>query len=210
MTDAPARKRKAHIWERHPDDWYVEEPWCSERLFASGALGKCKTVLDPACGFGRIVHSAAMAGLRAGGSDIAPRWRGQPHYGVYRVADFLSGPWPFDKHSGVWAAPDAIVSNPPFKHAEQFVTLALERARKAVAMLLPSEWIQGDRRSRWHETQPLAAVLYLTPRPSMPPGPVIQAGVAPGGGTKDFAFYVWRIGHQGPPVVGWLRKGDTQ
>lgn len=47
-------------------------------------------------------------------------------------------------------------------------------------------------------------------RPSMPPGPVIQAGVAPGGGTKDFAFYVWRIGHQGPPIVGWLRKGDVQ
>lgn len=24
MTDALARERKSHIWDRHPDDWYAE------------------------------------------------------------------------------------------------------------------------------------------------------------------------------------------
>lgn len=75
MTDALARERKSHIWDRHPDDWYVEDRLVSERLFASGALAGCRTVLDPACGLGRIVHSAAKAGFRAAGTDIAPRQR---------------------------------------------------------------------------------------------------------------------------------------
>lgn len=206
---ATARERQSHIWDRHPDDWYVEESWVSQRLFASGALDGCKTILDPACGFGRIVNSAAQAGFRAAGSDIAPRWRAQPGLGIYRVADFIAGQWPTDKHSRIWAEPDAIVSNPPFKHAEEFARLALQRARKAVALILPATWRCGDKRSRWLETTPLAEVLDITPRPSMPPGPVIEAGEEAGGGTKDFSVYVWRHGHEGAYRGGWLRKhGD--
>lgn len=210
MTDALARERKAHIWDRHADDHYVEPYWVSERLFASGALAGCRTVLDPACGFGRIVHSAAQAGFRAAGSDIQPRWRGQPHLGVYCQADFVSGPWPAAKTGAVFIKPDAIVSNPPFKHAEEFVRLSLERSRQAVAMILPTTWRCGDERSRWLEATPLAEVLDITPRPSMPPGPVILAGVKPGGGTKDFSVFIWRHGHEGRPLGGWLRKNRDE
>ncbi|MGO4171602.1 hypothetical protein [Bosea sp. TAF32] len=205
MTDT--RARKSHIWDRHPDDWYVEDYWVSERLFASGAVDGCRTVLDPACGFGRIVHSAAKAGFIAAGSDIAPRWRDQPHQGVYLIADFLNGEWPAAK-SRRFSRPDLIVSNPPFRHAEQFARLALQRARKAVALILPTTWRSGDERSRWLETTPLAEVLDITPRPSMPPGPVLLAGERPGGGTKDFSVFIWKHGHQGRPLGGWLRKGD--
>lgn len=207
MTDAPSRERKSHIWDRHPDDWYVEDRWVSERLFASGALAGCKTVLDPACGLGRIVHSAAKAGFRAAGTDIAPRWRDQPHDGVYAISNFLTG-WPVDRHSPVFGRPDAIVSNPPFKYAQAFVQLSLERARRVVAMVLPTTWRCGNERSLWLEQTPLAEILDITPRPSMPPGPVILAGEKPGGGTKDFSVFIWRHGHQGRPLGGWLRKGD--
>lgn len=208
MTDVIARERKSHVWDRHPDEWYVEPYWPSQRLFEAGLLADCRTILDPACGYGRIVDSAARAGLVAAGSDIAPRWRSQPHQGVYHVADFINGTWPAVKHRPVWSRPDLIASNPPFKHAEAFLRLSLDRARKAVALLLPAGWVLGDKRSRRLEQTPLAAVLYLTPRPSMPPGPVIEAGIKPGGGEGDFAFYVWRHDHQGAPTVGWLRKGD--
>ncbi|PZR88393.1 MAG: hypothetical protein DI537_23940 [Stutzerimonas stutzeri] len=210
MTDALARERKSHIWDRHPDDWYVEDAWISERLFASGALAGCRTVLDPACGMGRIVDAASRAGYRAGGSDIAPRCCEHARGGVYVVADFLNGPWPAAKSSALFQRPDAIVSNPPFKHAEAFTRLALERARHVVAMILPTTWRCGDERSRWLETTPLAEVLDITPRPSMPPGPVILAGEKPGGGTKDFSVFIWRQGHQGRPLGGWLRKHDRE
>lgn len=169
MTEAPARERKSHVWDRQAEDWYCEPVWLSQRLFAAGLFDDCRTVLDPACGFGRIVDSAARAGFRAGGSDIVARWRDQPHLGLYRVADLIAGPWPVDKTSALWSRPDLIVSNPPFKHAEEFARLAIERARKAVALILPTTWRCGNKRSLWLEQTRLAEVLDITPRPSMPP-----------------------------------------
>ena len=203
MTEPKAKK--SHLWARHPDDWYCEDQWISERLFASGAFADCRTILDPACGMGRIVDAAARAGYQAAGSDIVPRWREHGRLGVYLVADFLHCSWSEITRPN-WKRPDAIVSNPPFKHAEAFVRLALNRARYTVAMILPTTWRCGDERSRWLETTPLAEVLDITPRPSMPPGPVILAGEKPGGGTKDFSVFIWRKGHEGRHVGGWLRK----
>jgi hypothetical protein len=190
MNAPEPRLLNAKIWDRHPDDWYVEPSWVSERLFATETF--VGEVFDPACGSGRIVRSARAAGLRAWGTDIVAR---SPE--CLTVRDFL-GP------SGM--AFDHIVTNPPFKHAEAFVRLALERSRGKVAMLLPSKWMHGDKRSRWLETTPLRRVLYITPRPSMPPGPVIEAGVNPGGGKEDFAWFIWLRGYDGKPESGWLRR----
>ena len=99
-----------------------------------------------------------------------------------------------------------IVSNPPFGIAERFVARALQLAERKVAMLLPANWVQGDKRSRWLETTPLAKIWFLTPRPSMPPGPVIEAGVSPGNGTTDYAWFVWQRDYGGTPQIGWLRR----
>jgi len=73
-------------------------------------------------------------------------------------------------------------------------------------MLLPATWLLGDRRARWLETTPLVRVLFITPRPSMPPGAVIMAGQKPGNGTTDYAWFVWGRGHVGGPQIGWLRR----
>jgi hypothetical protein len=89
------------------------------------------------------------------------------------------------------------VTNPPFSLAEQFVRHALSIAACKVAMLLPAIWLLGDKRSRWLETTPLARVLFITPRPSMPPGAAIMAGQKPGNGTADYAWLIWSRGYMG-------------
>jgi hypothetical protein len=184
----------AHLWVRHPDDWYVEPSWVSERLFATESFRG--NIVDPACGLGRIVDAARSAGLHALGMDIVSR-----SIACSAEIDFLHVSW-WAKGARV----DNIVSNPPFKHAQRFVELALERADRKIAMLLPSKWIHGDGRSRWLAGTPLRRVLFITPRPSMPPGPVIEAGIAPGGGKADFAWFVWHVGFDGRPELGWLRR----
>ncbi|MDB5596231.1 MAG: uncharacterized protein JWM36_3192 [Hyphomicrobiales bacterium] len=180
----------AKIWDRHPDDWYVEPEWVSERLFATEKFEG--NVYDPACGMGRILKAAAAAGLEHVGSDLIMRSES-----CRMQMDFLTE---------AFYRADNIVSNPPFKHAEAFVVRALERATGKVAMLLPSKWMHGDKRSRWLETTPLRRVLYITPRPSMPPGPVIEAGINPGGGKEDFAWFIWLRGYDGRPESSWLRR----
>jgi hypothetical protein len=184
----PLRKRDSHLWRRHPQDYYIEPKWCSERLFEMERFRG--SILDPACGSGRIVRSAVAAGYTTFGSDIVSRHPDFP------VSDFMDEVRECDN----------IVSNPPFSIAEKFVARALHFAPGKVAMLLPANWIQGDKRSRWLEKTPLRRILFITPRPSMPPGPVIEAGGKPGSGTTDYAWFIWDRDHIGSPQIGWLRR----
>ena len=188
----PLRKRESHLWTRHQEDWYVEPKWVSERLFAVESFeGR---VWDPACGSGRIVLSAKAAGLDTLGTDLVKR----TNENFRNSINFLL----CDANAG---EPN-IVSNPPFSIAEKFVAHALALAERKVAMLLPANWVQGDKRSRWLETTPLLCVWFISPRPSMPPGPAIIAGQKPGNGTTDYAWFVWLHGFDGRPEVRWLRR----
>lgn len=183
----PLRKRESHLWQRDAHDWYVEPEWCSTRLFEIERFEG--EVWDPACGLGRIVCAASAAGLPTHESDIADRGRG------YQL-DFLTS----------WKRTANIVSNPPFGIAEKFVAHALDLAERKVAMLLPANWVQGAKPSRWLENTPLFRVLFVAPRPSMPPGAAILAGQKPGNGTTDYAWFIWLRGYDGRAQLGWLRR----
>jgi hypothetical protein len=185
----PPRKKNSHHWDRHPQDFYVEPRWCSERLFAVERFDG--PIYDPACGLGRIVLAALNAGYATCSSDLVARSQFCPE-----PLDFLA----------TCDSMTNIVSNPPFGIAEKFVAHALRLAERKVAMLLPAAWVQGDERSRWLETTPLRRVYFITPRPSMPPGPAILAGQKPGNGTSDFAWFVWRQGYMDAPEIKWLRR----
>jgi hypothetical protein len=187
MQCGPLRKRDSHLWARDEHDFYIEPEWCSQRLFEVETFkGK---IWDPACGIGRIPDAAAAARHALDESDLVDRGRG------YQL-DFLK--------SGAVAA--NIVSNPPFSVAEEFVAKALTLAERTVAMLLPTKWIQGEKRARWLRTTPLRRVWFLCPRPSMPPGAVILAGEKPDGGREDFAWFVLERGYAGCPEIGWLHR----
>lgn len=184
-----AQPKNAHLWVREPLDWYVEPEWCSERLFdVEPFIGE---VFDPACGLGRIVKGAKSKGLWSTGADIVFR---SPY--AARVQDFLAR----DEVVG------NIASNPPFGVADAFAKHALNLAARKVALLLPTKWMNGAARGKWLETTPLRRVWLLAPRPSMPPGPVIEAGEKPGNGTVDFAWFVWERGYVGRPELHWLRR----
>jgi len=201
------RERKSNIWARDAYDWYVEPEWCSQRLFdVEPFVGE---IVDPACGIGRIVGTARAAGYRTQGLDIVRR-----SDACDEVADFMSDVW--QSQRPCW--PENIVSNPPFKLCDPkpgvrpkgFVELALERTCRKVALLLPASWLFGVRRAERLRTTPLRRVHLLVPRPSMPPGAVIAAGEKVGGGTTDFAWFVWEHGYRGLPEITWLDRGTVR
>lgn len=186
MTSTP---KNVHTWARDPNDWYVEPEWCSEALFAAETF--TDPIVDPCAGTGRIVQAARRAGYEALAFDLIERQM----LGVVSKRDYFRTVLP----------ECTIVSNPPFSRAREFVERGLLFGHD-MALFLPLPFIAGDRRSRWMEETPLAAVAILAPRPSCPPGAVVMAGESSGGGTGDFAWFIWRQRHVGPWAGRWIRR----
>jgi hypothetical protein len=185
--DEVAKSIKAHIFARERSDHYVDPPWISRRLFEVEQFDG--SIVDPACGWGTIVIEARRAGYNAAGSDIVDRG-----YDSTRTpSDFLTSAVVFDN----------IVTNPPFDIAPRFITHAVKHARHKVAAVLKVRRLPA---ARWLQELPLAKVLLLTPRPSMPPGSYIKAGGKIGGGKDDFCWLIFDHHHAGPATVGWLRR----
>lgn len=165
-------------YERSVRDLYVEPEWVVKALLNAERIPD--PIWDPACGTGTIPRICQRRGLVAFGTDLATNH------------DFLK--------PRVVGKVRAIVCNPPFSLAEQFVRRAvIDLKINTAAFLLRLAFLEGQERRILFETTPLARVLVFSKRVSMPP-----PGKKVGGGAVAFAWFVWRLGHQGPPTIGWL------
>jgi hypothetical protein len=199
MTAVAIRELKSHLWQRDSFDHYVEEQWCSSRLFEQEKIAAPgDIILDPACGWGRILVAAKAAGYRTIGSDVINRH--PKSCDEFQKFNFL--------HSGPVASTwfrraKALISNPPFDQLEEFWRRAMDYKFETVAMIFPARRLPAAR--PWLEGAH-SRVLYMTPRPSMPTAEHIARGGKVGGGKQDFCWVIARRGEVGAPTHGWLRR----
>lgn len=176
---------KAALAERG-DDLY-ETPACAvEALLEAENLPEC--IWEPACGPGSIVSILRTAGHRVYATDLVD-------YACpdsYSRVDFL-----MEKHPDFFIG--AIVTNPPFKLAREFVTHALAIGVPKVAMLLRLAFLESEGRRAILDNGWLARVHVFRNRLPM----MHRAGR----GTKvaktntsamAFAWFVWDRDHKGP------------
>lgn len=205
MTASPEKSKAVNIWSRESDNWYVEPSDVTHALcLAEGFTGR---TVDPCAGMGMTVAGAAQAGVAVEGYDL----RDRGNRSIASGRDFFS---PHQLH-GMWPC-DNIISNPPYglnphgggrpRIEEQFIELALARTRRKVAVFLHSSWMNGAARQDWLAGLPLYRVYLVSPRPSCLPGHLIQAGEKAGGGTKDYAWFVFLHGFDGDPAIRFLRR----
>lgn len=148
-----------------------------------------RVIWEPACGPGRIVNVLRGAGHTVIATDLVDYGCA----GSLARQDFLmlrSPPVP----EGV----DAILTNPPYKLAEQFVEKALEFA-PLVIMLLRLAFIESERRRGILDGGKLARIHVFRKRlPGMHrdgwEGRKANSGMA-------FAWFVWERSHAGPTVL---------
>lgn len=170
---------------RERDDWYPTPPEGTRALLSVETFDG--PIWEPACGDGAISKVLESAGYEVTSTDLVDRG-----YGTPRV-DFL-----MEQKS---LAPN-IVTNPPFKYVEHFVSTALYLSTGKVAMLARLAFLEGVRRKKMFESTPLARVWVFSKRLS-----ISRAGEtwrSKQGGMVAFAWFVWEHGHEGPPSVGWI------
>lgn len=177
---AAARARKWSAYDRDPDDFYIENQWCSQAFFNVEKFGDT-IIFDPFCGTGRILDAARAIGLRTLGSDIVGRGAKKAHrITITGYRDQVVSPFLKDL---------SVVSNPPFDLVDQLLVDVRECRRKC-ALFLPLTYLAG--KARLLNKAPLARVLICSPRPSCPP-----FGTKAGGGKADYCWMVF--------VPGWSR-----
>lgn len=123
-------------------DFFPTPPWATralcEHLERWGGL-KDASVWEPACGAGDMVRPLSEYFHSAYGSDVHDHgWEGQSE-----ICDFLfPGPSPMAR-CFAYGQPDWIVTNPPFRLAEEFALKAFGLARFGVALLVRTAFLEG-------------------------------------------------------------------
>jgi hypothetical protein len=186
-------------------DDFPTPPWATRALIehvigADGALRQ-QTCLEPACGAGHMMKVLAEYFGEVKGSDIHD-------YGYSEVKDFLKTPHGVDSY-------DWVITNPPFRLAEEFVLRSLAIARCGVAMLTRTVFIESvGRHERLFIKHPPAKFAQFTERVPMVKGRLDRkASTATG-----YGWLVWEKGHTGKTQLVWIpqcrktleREGDYE
>jgi hypothetical protein len=196
MTEPAAyRPQKTPLSER-ADDLYESPPEAVHALLKAERLPL--NVWEPACGPGAIVRVLRAAGHVVHSTDLVNY--DSPDQDAHGV-DFL-----LERHAppGV----EAIVTNPPYKLAAQFVEHALDLC-PLVIMLLPLTFLEGQRRSTVLESGALARIHVFRNRlPRMHrhgwDGPRATS-------TQAFGWFVWARDRHGATEIrriSWENEND--
>ncbi len=172
-------------------DFFPTPPWATRAL--CGWLDRrcqldVRTVWEPACGAGDMARPLGEFFQDVLASDVHD-------YGFGRVDDFLL------PGARGWAGrPQWIITNPPFRLAEEFVARACEAAEEGVAVLVRTSFLESVGRYRdLFSRNPPSWVLQFTERVPMHKGRLTATG-------STATAYCWLVWIKGEPGVrfDWL------
>ncbi len=163
-------------YTRKENDCYETPEWVTEALVPHLSF-IANRIWEPACGSGKMVRVLSAASFRVIGSDIEA--------GV----DFL-------EQRSCGGDYDAIVTNPPFGLAREFIEHGLLMAR-VTAMLLRTDYDHAKTRQHLFGGCPsFAKKIVLTKRIVWFDRP----GAAP---SFNHAWFIWDREHKGQPVLAY-------
>lgn len=168
---------------RETNDFYATDPIAAEWLCKLEHLND--DIWECACGDGKLSEVFELAGYNVRSTDLI--FRGYGEGGV----DFLkqSEPWHGD-----------IITNPPFKYAQEFVEKALELVPEGnkVIMFLKLQFLEGKNRRRLFEQQPPKTIWVSSSRIQCSNNGIFK------GSMLAFAWYVWQKGYKGSTEIKWF------
>lgn len=178
-------------------DDFPTQPWATRALcqhVLSPSALKVMTVWEPACNRGHMVDPL--------GDFFSAVWASDIHdYGLDGAFqhDFLM---PFEPNVMKWAVskPNWVISNPPFRLAEQFIERALAVATTGVAMIVRTSFLEGvGRYTNLFSKTPPTVVAQFCERVPMVKGRLTETGST----ATSYCWLVWEHGETGTKLV-WI------
>lgn len=183
-----------HVLADRKDDLYETPPEAVKALLRVEQLPK--SIWEPAAGRGAIVDVLRASGHTVLASDLVD-------YGI----ELQLVSWDFLFELQAPLGHTCIVTNPPFKLAEEFVEHALKLCPKVI-MLLRLAFLESERRSDILDNGWLARVYVFRKRLPMMhrdgwEGRKANSGMA-------FAWFVWDKTHRGPTTIQRISWEDER
>jgi hypothetical protein len=173
-----------------PDD-FPTPPWATRALIEHIIPNKEElrklTCLEPACGAG---HMAKVLHEYFGDVQSADAYE----YGYGEIRDFLT--FPYKDNSADW-----VITNPPFRLAEEFVMQAIRIARRGIAILARSVFLESvGRYDGIFRNMPPTKFAQFVERVPMVKGRLDRKATT----ATGYAWLVWEKSASGLPRLMWV------
>lgn len=177
--------------DREENDYYATDPKTIDALFEVEKFSQ--TIWECACGEGHLSKRIEEYNKSVYSSDLIDRGG----YGISGV-DFI-------QEKVKWNGD--IITNPPYKFAQEFVEHAMELIEKSdvadlkVAMFLKLTFLEGQKRRKMFEKYPPKVVYVFSQRQKCAINGDFENT---GSSAACYAWFVWQKGFNGDPVIKWI------
>lgn len=176
--------------ERASHDYYATDPKAMELLLREEQFSD--TVWECACGEGHLSKVLSEHGYEVISTDLI--YRG---FGSSEPIDFLS------ETATRFGGGCDIITNPPYKHALEFVEQAIDVVRPGgkVAMFLKLQFLEGKSRKQFFLHNPPKVVYVSSSRLVCALNGEFDKTVS---SAVAYAWFVWEKGFQGNSIIKWI------
>lgn len=173
--------------DREENDFYATSYTATEWLCQIENLSQ--DIWEPCCGAGHISKVLESHGHRVRSTDLIYRGYGE---GGINFLDPKIKEWPYD-----------IVSNPPYKIAQEVVEKALEIIPdgQKVCMFLRVLFLEGQRRRALFDKYPPKTVWVTSKRIVCAKNGEFDSNT---GGAQAYGWFCWTKGYKGDTVLKWF------
>ena len=174
---------------REEHDYYATEPKALELLLE-------KETFDPyvwecACGEGHLSEVLKKHGYIVKSTDLINRGYGEGDIDFLSIAELHNGD---------------IITNPPYKFAQQFVEKAMDLipVGNKVAMFLKLTFLEGKNRRKMFEKYPPKYVYVASGRLLCAKNGEFDKISRSTSGAVAYGWFIWEKGFSGDPTVRWF------
>lgn len=174
--------------ERQSHDYYATEPKAVKLLLQlekfEGDIWEC------ACGEGHLSEEMKRLGYNVFSSDIVNRGYAD------EIIDFLgienNTPTNYN-----------IITNPPYKYANQFIlkSLSLMQENKKLALFLPIRYLEGKERKNIFKNHPPKIIYVSSSRLKCAMNGKFEEMK---GSAVSYAWFIWEKGYKGKTQLEWF------
>lgn len=178
--------------ERESNDFYATDSIAVDLLIKKVSLPH--KILEPACGNGCLSERLKQLGHDVVSYDIVDRGYGEVQNFFELLVPPIEGNY-------------AIVTNPPYKYATDFVLHSLELVPTGglVCMFLKTTFAEGKtRHNQLFKSTPPLKVLQCIERVLCAKNAEFDYMRQHGGSAVSYAWWVWQKGYKGQTTLDWI------